>query len=261
MINMVTNSNISSWNDISLSQYIEIANLLSSDADDNMIEVISIILDIAKDDVSNMDYDDLLLMNEKFKFIYKSIPTPKNKSIKINDIDLYPIDYNKLEFGAFIDIEHYLSDTNNNLAFICAILFRKKIDALDSISNHSYEPYGDWVNIRAEHFYKMPITSLYYAISGFLSFRKNLLDVYSGMFNSDDAYEGDEIIDNEEEKQLTGKEREQRQYENNLKKWAWHLLLLKLANNEPLNISKATEVPIIEAMNILSMMQELKIGN
>jgi hypothetical protein len=59
--------------------------------------------------------------------------------------------------------------------------------------------------------------------------------------------------------EMTAQERKQYMNEKSVGKWAWTLFLLKIANGNPLKILEAAKLNIITALNLLSMLQELKI--
>ena len=106
-------------------------------------------------------------------------------------------------------------------------------------------------------FEDIKITNVYGVISKYLTFRSDIYKTYEGLFQEKEDFDDD---DSEYTKGMTTKELEAYQMENNVSKWSWELLLMKICNNDPLGIDKATEMPIIQALNILSMLRELKIG-
>ena len=167
--------------------------------------------------------------------------------------------FNNLEFGAFIDLEHLLTANKDNYATnlpqIFATLYRRVVKEGDSFQEPVYETYSNWPKLRSKQYYQMPITDLYGTLIDYMNFRSKLFASYEGLFAEKEDSDGE--IDYTG---LTSKEIDAIKNEERIAKWGWELLLLKLADKDPLKIEQATKMPIIQALNILSMHQELKLG-
>jgi len=255
---------ITSWDDMNLGTYIEFYGTLKDDEleEDDVINLtLSILLDKGLDDIEDMDYDDYLIHLENIKFLNTPMGETYDEEITIDGITFRVLDFDRIEFGAFIDLEHMLVGTEyiDNLAKVFSIFYRQVDKEGTTLNKAVCEPYGDWLDIRGTLFDKVSITSLYGLLTKYLSYRGKIFSIYEGLFQEkDEEMSEEELI--EELKDMTQKERDAFTQEENVNKWGWILMLLKLANNDPLKVSEAAKLPILEALNLLSMMRELKMG-
>lgn len=252
---------ISSWQQVSLEQYVEIIDVVGSlnkeDYVDDTITLISILLDKAESEIAEMPYSKFIELEDKISFISEPIPQENKEELVIEGTAFRLIPFNQLEFGAFIDIEALLTQIKgsylHNLAKIFTILYRK-INKKETLFNKiEYESYGNWTDIREKYFNTLPITDIYGVIIKYMAFRAKLFSSYEGLFAEKETEE-----DEEDYTGLSSKEIEAIEQEKRVGKWGWELLLLRLAANDPLKMGDATDLPIIQALNILSMQQELK---
>lgn len=250
------------WSDISVAMYLELVDIFkdNQDIDDINTMVLSIILDISLDDVDNMlitDYIDYVTNIDVFQ---KPIPTNYKNDITIDEYTFHLINFNNLEIGAFIDLEHLLKgdDYIYNLPKILSTLYRQEITPRTSLEKPTYEPYGSWWDVRDYIFEKSIITDVYGVIDKYVKFRTNIYTTYEGLFEEGDSISEDEEI--EMMKDMTGKERDEYNREKNISKYGWELMLMRLSNNDPTKIKESSKIPIIEAFNLLGMMNQLKIG-
>jgi len=249
---------IKSWDDISLSIYIELLDIL--DGDYTELDIISLLLDKSVEEVENMPYEDMVNSIDSLEFLNKPIPQKNIGNIAVDNILFYPIPFNDLEFGAFIDIEHYISDGKNykyNINKIVNILFRRIIEPSDALNKAIYEPYDNWSDTRYQIFDRVAITSVYNVLNSYIEWRKNIFERYKGLFG-----EGESMSEEEEKEMLadmTGVERREYLNNKNTAKWAWPLFLFKLSDRNPLKVLEAAKMNVVMAFNLLSMYQELKI--
>lgn len=235
-----------SWSDISINQFKEIK---SSELDlKDEILMLSIILDIPIAELEEMDIKDLIPLTQGLSFLNTELPkNPKNEIIVKNET-FYLKDFSTLTVGEFIDLEHFFTkDYVENLGVIVSILYRRRIKTDDEFSIPELEKYGNWIYHRDSIFGdEVGVGDVFGVVTKYLSYRKNLFDLYEGLFDGDSDDEEEEEIKNPKEK-------------DNTKKWGWDILLLKIANNDVLKIEEATYIPIIQALNVLSMKKELKL--
>ncbi len=253
------------WEDVTLGMYIEIIDVMKDsdpEESDGSLEIISVILDKSLDDVREMDYDDYLKVVNRIKFMNEPIPSNVSNTITLSGVTMELLPFNQLEFGAFIDIEHYFADKNNythNLPKIFSILYRQVVTPSDTLNNATYEPYGDWLDIRGSLFEKVPVTAVYGLVTQYMNFRSKIYKNYEGLFQ-----EKEEALSEEDEleitKGMTSKEREGYEHEKAVGNYGWDLFLLRLANNDPLKMMEATKLPIIFALNILGMQNTLRMS-
>jgi hypothetical protein len=260
---MVT-KRVNSWSDVSLETYKELIDISSSDSDNKTFELISLLLDISMDEVESLSYQDFELIEGDLAFTLKPIKASPEPLV-INNVTFHLIPFTNLEFGAFIDIEAMVTSKDtllNDLPKIFSILFRRKVSVDDGFNATKYELYDSWYNVRTPLFNACSIDKLYYGIEEYMKFRNNLYDKYQGLFETKEELSADDIrILEEEKRNMTNVERKAEEKLERVNRWSWQLLLFKIANNDPLNIDKATEMPIIQALNILSMYHELELSN
>lgn len=237
-----------SWNDISLEQFIELAELDKNEFD-SLIEynvlVLSILLDEDIDVFEEMELDELNELMKKVNFI-RSYPS-KNHIQKLGHYTFKP--FEKLSLGEFIDIEHYFKDGIKNLSYICAILFKKV--KIDEWSNINYEPYTYDLNTRQELFLDIPITDVFNIWTSYSKFRENFVQTYQPLFSQ----KGDG--DDEEMDEMTAEEKKQADLESRYSKWAWENMVYSLANEDITKVNEITDMPLIFVFNMVSMKEEL----
>ena len=257
------------WDKVSLAQYIELIGILSGsenlseeEMDDITINVVSILENVDSDTIRNMSYDDYIKFNHNVGFINTPIPTEYKTVLDINGTELHLIPFNTLEFGAFIDIEHYLTSEVtyiSNLPKILSILYRQEVKPATALNAAVYETYDGWVDVRDVLMDKVSITSLYGVIELYMNWRANILKNYEGLFQEPEGQYSEED-DAEYTKGMTSTERQAFEQEKRVGKWSWMLLLVRLANNDYTKLDEVAAFPIIKALNILAMCRELKIS-
>jgi hypothetical protein len=249
---------INSWDDVTLSTYIELLDIIEGEYTE--LDIISLLLDISVEELENMSYDYMISQIATIDFIGKPIPTKNLANIVIDKTVLYPIPFNDIEFGAFIDIEHYLSDSKKykyDINKILNIIYRRIIKPSDALNKAILEPYDNWSDTRYQMYDKVSITSVYGVLESYIAWRADIFEKFKGLFSDEQS------MDDEEEKkmlsEMTGIERREYMNSKNINKWAWSLFLFKLANKNPLKMLEAAKMNVIMAFNILSMYEELKI--
>ena len=241
------------WLDIRVKDWINIYEYLN---DNDAKMVLSILYDLDFDEIEDLPYD---LVIEKLNSIQFLTNPPKIKKphLIIEGVDFYLMDFNRIEFGAFIDLEYYLTKEKNwynNLPYILQILYRRKLKHEDLFEGDEWEPYNNFSTKRKDLFYDVLFVDVYGSLNQYLEFREKLFGTYEGMFNE----KGDEI--DEDTTRMTAEERKEIEQEKRIGKWSYELLLMKLSNNDPLKIGEAMKLPLTRAFNLLAMMYELKIN-
>ncbi len=102
------------WNQISVSQFLEIRSLSSEDGMFNyQIDVLSALTDSNISDFEELDIDELGELTKQIKWV-QSDPSRRYKS----KLDKYVLkSFSKLSLGEFIDLEHYFSNSTFILFF------------------------------------------------------------------------------------------------------------------------------------------------
>jgi hypothetical protein len=236
-----------SWYNISIAQYKE----LIAESPENELDVLSILLDTPLGELGDMNINDLQDYLSGLNFISESLPTT-SIDFEINGDVFYKKDLNSLTVGEFIDLEYlFTNDYMDNLSKIVAIVWRRELSN-DRYNGQELEPYGMWLNKRGDIFEdEVGIGYVFPIITEYLKFRANIFKLYEGLFDGGGEDIDEEDIDEEETKRPKEKD--------NSGKWGWDIMLLKIANNDALKIEEASNIPLIQAFNVLAMRKELKI--
>lgn len=109
------------WNDVTTDQFIRLKNLfkmftdvetgeLQIDEEKIFPRIVEIIVGINRNDVLNMNYNNVMVIKAMLSFLSEPIPenTQPKKTIRIGDIIIKNKDYEKLKFGEFIDTQHLM---------------------------------------------------------------------------------------------------------------------------------------------------------
>ncbi len=249
-----------SWQDITVNQFIELSQIkkeefLSNEEFD--LFYISLLTDTSMSIIEDLPFDEFKKLLTQFNFIDKLPNKPPAKIINTTAGPLYYIeDFNLIEIGAFIDLEHFFTeDYINNFKIILSILYRQKTIHNSKLLIDEFEKYGNWIFHRAELFDDISILEVYQVIILYSKFREQFFEKYDGLLNgpvedTEEVIQGESII-----------ERSQRLKENekqkSIQKWGWDLFLYQLANKDITKINEATSINLIQAFNLLSMKREL----
>ena len=247
-----------SWDNTNLSTYIEIIDSVQNV--DDTFELLSIVFDIPMSELDSMPYDDVLIMENDVKYVFTPITTPHKDKLTLKGHDFYLLPFEKLEFGAFIDLEHLFNDNYlYNLPKIYSILYRGITTEGDELNKPVYEKYGDWLDVRDSVFESCMIGDVFSIITHYLKFKTSIYTTYEGLFQ-----EKEEEMNEQEEleilRDMTGKEREEYYNEKNVAGYGWELMLLRLSNNDPTKMLEVSSMSLYQALNILGMMKNLKMG-
>lgn len=195
-----------SWFDIKVYQY---QDMLSNDLNgigtfEKYIEYLSIITETDSEDWEDMDLDEVLDIIKSIEWLKTSPST--NFKTKIEGLSL--IDFNKLELGAYIDIEFFKKDLFKNFHLILAILYRKTRE--NEWGEIIYEPYEYDINNRSEIFLDISINDVYGLINHYHNFYENFINNYATLFNQEVPEEELDPVDEltEEDKKEIKKEQE-----------------------------------------------------
>jgi hypothetical protein len=251
---------VKSWADVTVGQYIELNSVSPSDFEtsiDYSNFIIQVLSDIDMDTVENMSIDEYDALTSIYTFI-NNPPRGKRQrdEITINGSLMRVIDFKAITIGEFIDLEHFIAQgINNNIGIISSILYRRVSIEATEFTSRVMEPYGDWIYLRAPLFNDVPLEHIYGHILNYLTFRNNLFDLYAGLFDTD---EPEDEQDNAGDDLRTKLERSKNNQKNkSARKWGWDVLLFKMAKGDPIKMVEATNMPLIQCFNTLSMAREL----
>jgi hypothetical protein len=249
------------WNEVSVSQFKELYTLKVDEfdsIDDYNLYCMSILMDISVHDLEKQSYADYKKCIDKLTYFIKP-PSIKPKDILIlHDEKLYLYDLTLLTMGELIDLEYFIGNSViNNISNISSILYRRKFLSESVFIEDEFEKYGNWVFKRAKLFEDVSINDIYGVVQYYIQYRNNLLKTYEILFESNDP---DDLELNEDDDYKTKAEKMQElQKEKIVRKWGWNALLFKLAKNDPTKLNEASEIPVIQALNTLMMIRQLKI--
>lgn len=253
-----------SWNDVSVAQYKEIYSIDRGDynlMEKYQIQIFSILSDTEPEYFEDVSYPEFTKIQESFSFIqYKPTRPPSQKILTpAGELFLYD-DFKKYTIGEWIDLEHFHKDSiEENLGIICTIFYRQLLPNPNPLLfTNKYEPYGDWIYLRESLFDSVPVGIVYGITTKFLEFRETLYADYSGLFD-DVPEESDDDIDPNESIIEKAKRIQEEQKDKLSEKWGWDLLLYRLAKMENKSIQEVTGMPLIQALNMLSMKKEMKL--
>jgi hypothetical protein len=251
---------VKSWADVTIGQFIEINSVTPDDFDtsiDYSNFIIQVLSDIDIDTVEEMSFDEYERLTSTYSFISTSPRGKRQKNeISINGSLMRVIDFKAITIGEFIDLEHFISNgINKNLGVICSIIFRRVIKEATDFTSQEIEKYGDWIYLRSPLFNDVPIEHIFGHIMNYLSFRDNLFELYAGLFDSNEPEEEQDEPGDSLRKKL---ERSQSNQQNkSARKWGWDVLLFKMAKGDPMKMVEATNMPLVQCFNTLSMAREL----
>lgn len=248
-----------SWDEISLSQYLELVNLKPNEFEseiDYNLERLCILTNTSNDDKhwEDMDYSEMVDLLGKIKFINNQ---PNVNKYKTNIDSLYLKNFESMTLGEFIDAEFFY----DNLQKFLAIFYRYK--KIDEFGNESFEKYSDInLDLRANKLLEHPVTYYYGLINNYLKFRAGIYDRYQGLFDFNNDEETDTINEEkliEKNPELKNEIEEGKKIEEQQKKWGWERILYYLANDDITKIDSILSLNLYFVLNMLSMKKELNI--
>ena len=232
-----------SWFDIKVYQY---QDMLSNDLNgigtfEKYIEYLSIITETDSEDWEDMDLDEVLDIIKSIEWLKTSPST--NFKTKIEGLSL--IDFNKLELGAYIDIEFFKKDLFKNFHLILAILYRKTRE--NEWGEIIYEPYEYDINNRSEIFLDISINDVYGLINHYHNFYENFINNYATLFNQEVPEEELDPVD-----ELTEEDKKEIKKEQERAKWAWEILIHNLSEKDITKYDEILKLNLIFVFNHLS---------
>lgn len=242
------------WLDITVKKWIDIWEYIQ---ENDIKTLISYLYDIDFDDLDDMPYDEVIELQNSILFLANMPPKINKDKLIIKDYEFHLIDFNKMEFGSFIDMEYYLTKDESwivNMPNILQILFRQVIQEETELHGKILEPYYNFNSKRTLLFNDVLLVDIWGSINRYLEFREKIFNSYEGMFNEKEKTEDIDTT------RMTAEERKELEKEKRISKWGYELLLMKLANNDPLKIREAMEMPLTTSFNLLAMLYELKIN-
>lgn len=153
-----------SWNEINLKKFQEIKRFYEgTDKSFDVIEVLHILTDKTKDEISQLPSDFLSIIMDKMSFLQNEPEVGEATNKIVIDGETYVVNIqNKLKVGEFIAADTTLKQDPNNIAAILAIVCRKEDEPYDSkFENEIFES-------RMKMFEEQPVTNILPIISFFM---------------------------------------------------------------------------------------------
>jgi hypothetical protein len=179
---------------------------------DYNIDLISILCDVDIEEIESLDL-------ESFKTLEQSLSFAKNPPIGFSSENV--IDFHQISLGAFIDIEHYITD-KNNLSKVLTFLMPKftEVEILEM-------PCSDVANI----------------ILKYVEFREMILKAYPNIFAP--QFEDEEDTTNYTDEELKEIEAEKKQTSH-----SWEKFIMKCCNNDMTKFDAVTNMNLILVFNL-----------
>ncbi len=152
----------SDWSEVTIKQYVEIQQIIKGEDKSELIRLvkfISVLSGVELDLLMNINLEDFQQID--ISWLLEPIK-PQIKNIIVIDGKRYGMikDMKKLSLGEYVDLDHLITDVDNNLHKVCAILCRLIVQEDGEL--YIIEKYdGNNIEERAKLFYeKMNIVQL-----------------------------------------------------------------------------------------------------
>ncbi len=243
------------WNEVTVSQYLEIKRLEQEDIESDFelfLEKLAILIDSSSSDseINDLDVDEVIAIMNSISWLSNE-PFNSYKQV-INNLSLKEI--NELKLGEFIDLEHFISQYQENLHIIAAILYKQT--KKDEWGNNLEEPYIYNVYKRSELFLNQPITDILGVIDVYTSWRSSFLEANEGLFNDPQA----NVIENEDQldQDVLDDIKKENAEESERVKWSWESTLWELSSHDMTKYDKLFDMPVVLVFNTLGMIKSTK---
>jgi len=207
------------------------------------VEIVSIYTDIDPNEIwewPKVKLDDYFA---RVKRILNATSSSKDV-LKLNEYTFNKIPFNKLTLGAYIDLDHYLTQTDG-LPKIITILYRQKYQ-VSPISQVEYESYNNWIDERLPLFLEANVADIVGIKHEYIEWKTNLTNHYSGLFDV-------EMPEEEEDNELGRiNAMKMKKAEEQRKQFTWENIILKLCNGDATKFEQMLEMPVVLFFNILS---------
>jgi len=236
-----------SWKEITVEQFIELQGINEESFGSLFLynlEVLSIATDEPIEELEDLSIDELLGYINKLSWLKKE---PSKRIEDIEDLKFKP--FRHISLGEFIDLEYYFGQNYvEHLPTICGICYR--LVGVNNWNQQQFEPYQYSPKERGSKFLDVPISDVYGIVREYLEFRDGVIKAYENLFNP-------EIQEDETEMDAEDKKAEAEEKVAN--KWSWERVILDLAGGDITKVDQVTDLPLIMALNFMSMRYELKL--
>lgn len=152
-----------SWEEITLNQFVQLQSLYANENKPSFNEIISVLTNIELNELNEYPYFIIEKLMDKLDYLSQEITDKASNKIEING-ETYQINYlEHLKFGEYVDVNTVIDGDKNNFKAILAILCRKE----GEIYNDDFIALE--LNKRMDMFDMQPITKVYPLINFFLT--------------------------------------------------------------------------------------------
>ena len=232
------------WNEVTVEDFLELRSLETEEFVSfysKQVSILSILCLVDETEFEEMDIDELGVLMSQLKWLH----TQPSVDFKDTVDDLHMIELNKLTFGQFLDIEHFISDDYyKNINLIAAIVYGKQ--RIGEWGETLFEPYGK-IDIwkRADTFKDILISDIFGIIHHILTWRQGIMDIYSNIFQPT-------IDDKDSDDEMSAEDLKEEEDEQKLEKFYWQFLINDLTDNDVTKIGAVTDLPLIQVMNYIT---------
>ena len=166
---------ISSWNDVTLENYIKLVDFHSGSKSKQALESIAELSNIPRELIRQLEITDVAVIMSKISELQQGQDSSLKRVIEIDGkrYGFHP-DLDSITLGEWADIESFVDDDiEKNLPEVMAILYRPIVEEKNDV--YTIEAYDGNIAIRAEEIRKMSANQVQSALVFFYLFVKELL--------------------------------------------------------------------------------------
>ena len=182
-----------SWTTIPLQKWQELNLFQALTLSEKIIMEVSTVMDIDPDELYDMDVEDVTELHSSLKFLSEKPYDKRNEYIKLKPLTLYPIPFNELTLGQFIDLEYIVKEGYiENFHKLVATIYRER-DKSTKLHIPRWEDYR-YIDIdkrAVEIQEKVMITDVWWLFDSYAKFREDFLKL-NGMIDTDEKDEYDD---------------------------------------------------------------------
>lgn len=229
-----------------MEQFRQLRELRPSDFDSVVDYQIELLASVTDEDYEVIEDLSLIDLSNYVKVLKWLNGEPHSKhSERIGEFTFIPC--RQLTWGQFIDLEHYCGQGYyEHITTICGIFARKIRE--DEWGHQLIEPYKYDPVERGKLFDTFSITSIYGVMSGYLTYRKNIMKKYEHLFEP-------ELPEQDEE--MDAEDRKTEEQAKRFARWSFESVTLQLAGGDRTKMDDIFNMKLIKVLNLLAMSNDL----
>ena len=169
---------INSWEDVTLSTWLQLIDFETGTKTEEATETIAALSDIPKQLVKELALSDVAVIMSKIGELQAKQDTKLKRIIEINEVEYgFHPDLSEITLGEYADIEQFIKNgIDKNLPELMSVLYRPiKIKKSDTL--YIIEPYDGDIRLRAEEMKQMSAEQVQSALVFFYTFAKVLSEI------------------------------------------------------------------------------------